>query len=89
MSKHTFENLDLLYEKALANPNAKAAAKDFQAAMKIWQENALSIPTWSLFFFVAGGNQVNGMGELQLLKGGQAKKASNWGLKMTNVWLSN
>lgn len=89
MSKHTFENLDLLYEKALANPNAKAAAKDFQAAMKIWQENALSIPTWSLFYFVAGGNQVNGMGELQLLKGGQAKKASNWGLKMTNVWLSN
>lgn len=89
MSKHTFTDLDLLYEKALANPNAKAAAKDYQAAMKIWQENALSIPSWSLFYFMAGGKQVNGMGELQLLKGGQAKKASNWGIKMTNIWLSN
>ena len=89
VSKHAFSDFDALYERAIANPSAKAAAKDYQAAMKIWQENALSIPTWSLFYFMAAGNQVNGMGQLPLLKGGLAKQVSNWGLQLTNVWLSN
>jgi len=86
VSKHTLTDLDVAYERALANPSTKAAAKDYQAAMKIWQENALSIPTWSLFYFMAGGTHVKGLGQLQLLKGGTAKQVSNWGLQLTNVW---
>ena len=88
VSKHTSTDLDLLYEKAIANPNAKSAAADYQAAMKIWQENAYSIPTWSLFYFMAGTTKVNGLGQMPLIKGGLAKQVSNWGLQLTNVWLS-
>ena len=86
VSKHTLSDFDALYEKAIANPSAKSAAADYQAAMKLWQENALSIPTWGLFYFMAGGTQVNGLGQLPLLKGGLAKQVSNWGLQLTNVW---